>query len=314
MRLVFPALALAIVLGFGSVSLAGQSVEWVTIETDKNVLSVSLPKDFIVTAESERFFERKTLYAFADGVQIEFSAVKSAGLPAKANLARVRLDKDRDPKILDFEFEGLPGKYITYKKSGWQTKILVASNDWYYRVELSAESAESEAVLRVLNSIRIKGKQFLSARGMNSTPPSEIIALKSLKESPEIDEALKQKQPKYEAEVFYEPLAEFKPCPANSGVRPAVLAESLKPAMTFSPMNVKEGGEIRVQYDLHADGRVGDIRIYSDVDRSVLRGYADAAKKLRFLPAQKAGVAVDWCDTLWSAFDITISTRIITVR
>jgi hypothetical protein len=289
---------------------------WVTLESNKKEFSVSVPPDFIVTEESERLYEQKTVWAFTDGVRIEVGVSKDLHTRARAKLPNVRIDNDRDPKVLDFEFEGIPGKYITFKKGGWESRIYFASGDWYYRVEIAGDKADSQTVIRFLDSIRIKGKQFLAAAAGTWPEPDTTLLFDSLEESPEIKKVKKQKAPPFGGTVQYRPLAEFKPCPADAQVRPAVLASSLKPEMSFRIRDIRnaESGEVRVQYELRADGSVGDVRIFSDVDRSVLRGYAEGAKRLRFLPATKAGVPVDFCDTMWSAFGVTTSTRMFTIK
>lgn len=275
---------------------------WVNFETPN--LSVSMPKDYLVNVEKIQDEEKKTIYSFANGVMMEFSYYRVQD--AKSNLTRVYVDTAKKPVVMNFTIKKLVGKQIAYSDNGYRYQLFLASSDRYYQFEISTASKEKEEVALFLHSIKINGKRLIKSDKKLDGPLTETISTKSLKSSEQVIEALKRKSGKHTGTVTYEPLAAFKECKEDFNLRAPILLTSIT-LTAVSPdfstgFNIDKGGEVKIKLRLLADGQVGDIVIYSDADRRLLKTYAESARKAKFIPAESNQIPIDACKVVWWTF------------
>ncbi|MBX7053721.1 MAG: energy transducer TonB [Pyrinomonadaceae bacterium] len=297
---------------FGSDGIAAQvPSNWVRFESAAKDLSISMPSGYLVHTESDKYSDRKSIYAFENGVNMVFSAADVSD--AVGNLSRVKPEAKREPAIMDFRIGGFDGKYITYQKPDFQTTIFLARKNTSYRIEVSAASKDAEEVVRFLRSI-VVGGQRLATGDSPDAASAEVTSLRSLKTSPAIADAIEQKTDRFAGKVSYEPLGAFRGCEPVLPARPAIVLGRVQADLNRGFPDVRQGGEIRFRLDLLKNGGVGDIIVYSDVDVRMLKTFAESAKKLKFMPALKDGVAVDSCYVARLTFGVEVSSSIITVK
>lgn len=303
---------LVALLVFAHSGVAGQtSADWVRFESAAKDMSVSMPAGYLVHIESDKYVDRKTIYAFENGVNMVFSAADV--IDAVGNLSRVKPEAEREPAVMDFRIGGFAGKYITYQKPEFQTTIFFARKNTSYRIEVSAASKNAQEVVRFLRSIVFGGQRLVTGDSTDAAS-ADVTSLRSLKQSPSITDALEQKTEKYAGQIVFEPLAGFRGCEPVLPTRPAIVLGRVEADMNRGLLDVRKGGEIRFRLDLLKNGSVGDIIVYSDVDVRVLKSFTDSAKKLKFVPASKDGVAVDSCHVVRFTFGVEVSGSIITIK
>jgi len=289
---------------------------WKHLEAGNREISFSLPEGFLFNKERSSAYDGMDLFAFENGVTLRAS-ISNQQDPV-ANLSRVSIETTRAPAVLDFEISGIRGRSVTMIDRGYEHKLYFASKKSYYVLEVISESKDNSAVAAFLRSIRIKGQPLLeSSDGEPSSSDGEATSIKSLKPSPEVAEAHKRKTGKFEGKVEFEPLSAYSPCSQDPNVRPAFVVTSLMPDMASLPAHrgpVNMSGDMLINVRLLSDGRVGDIIVYSDIERRVLRVFADAAKKLKFVPAERNGRPADHCEFIKMGFGVSTSIRMFSTQ
>jgi hypothetical protein len=310
MKVIASAFLITLLAALGSAQDSNPYTNWVGFETPGNVISVSMPKDYLVNVEKIEDGEKKIIYSFANGVMMEFSYYRSED--AKSNLSRIYVEATKNPMIMDFAIDKLAGKQIAYIDSGYRYKLFLASSDMYYLFEVSAASKDQKEIALFLQSIKINGKQFVKSDKNFDGLLTERISTKSLKSSEQVIDLLKRKTGKHAGAVTYEPLAAFRDCKEDLNLRPAILLTTIHPDFSGSFGDAAKGGELKIKMMLSADGQVGDIVIYSDADRRVLKTLAESARKAKFIPAERNGMPTDTCKVEWRSFGT--QTSIFSIR
>jgi len=286
--------------------------KWIRIETANQELSISFPQDYLVNIESKSIGGKTTIIGFQNGVSMKMSFSKK--YDSKENLGRIRVDNAKEPTVLNFKIGDIYGKSITYGKNEYRSNFYLASKNFFYIIEVSAQSKEKSEVTQFLQSIRLKDQPLIVADSNSKEPQAEVISAKSLKTSPQIIEVVKRKTEKIERKITFESLASFKEEPIDYSIRPAFLLDNIGPDPSANFTGVTKGGEVKIKLQLLSNGQVGDIIVFSDVDKSVLRGYANTAKNVKFIPAQKNGSPIDSYQTVWSYFGVTVTTQIFSTE
>lgn len=275
-----------------------------------------MPSDYVVNVTDDGFgpgsSKRTNVVSFENGVFMSFSVMVSDY--AATSLGRIYIDKSRSPKEMDFKFDRFEGKIVTTDRNEYDSCIYLANGSNFYSICVKAASKEIDVVGRFLTSIKLGGKPLLSKQNAVSNGAGEPIVLEKLKSSIQVVEALKRDVGKYRGTVTFEPLSAFKDCKSDWSIRPPLLISHIYPRNTLDFRDIQNGGEVKIKLQLMASGAVGDIIIYSDVDKAVLRSYAESARKARFVAASLNGVSIDACAMERSSFGITRSAGIIIVK
>jgi hypothetical protein len=290
-------------------SAAAAQERWKRIESNDKEISFALPPDFLFNKMRNQMDDVNSFAAFASGTSVSINV--SDPPDPKSNLGRVFIDQARNPAVLDFEVEGVRGRSVTYTDRGYEHNMFLASNKGYYVVRLSSASKDDPVAGRFLRSLRVKGNAMFKGPVMPGEAEDDAVSIRSLKASAEVEKALDRKRPKWDGKLTFKTLAEFTPCGLDLSVAPPFVLSRLSPenlgaAAAFGT----QGGTLKINVTLLASGGVGDIIVFSDVERSVSRAFADSAKKMRFVPANRAGTAVDHCETFTMNFGVT--SRVVT--
>lgn len=287
--------------------------KWSRIETENQELAVSFPKDYLVNIKSSATGDRTSVFAFLNGVAFELHIRKQ--FSAKDNLGRVNIDQSKKPTVLDYKVNDFYGKSVIYSQKGYENSIFLASKSAYYVIKIKAESKNASEIAYFLRSIKLKGESLFVDKSNLDDAPAETVSTKSFKTSPQVKEALKRKSEKIERKIRFEPLSAFTEPETDYSIRPAIVLTDVGPEPRVFFRGVNKGGELKIKADLLANGQVGDITVYSDIDKSVLRSYAESVKNMKFIPAQKSdGTPVASVQTFWSHFGVSVTTEIITVN
>lgn len=302
---------LALLFLFSGTITAFSQGKWTRIEHKKEI-SFELPEGFLYNEESFSSSTIRSLLGFRDGVSMDISL--SNQLYAERNLERIILYESRKPYVVKLDFKGGSGKIVTYTDRGYEQSIYLASDNGYYVLSVKARSKDDSLVSRFINSINFKGNPMFQSSVPISEPEAETVSTKTLKPSPAVEEARKKKFDIDEKTITFRPLASFVPCDDNFSIRPVFFVT--RPAPKFGQISRpdSESGEVRLNARFLADGRVGDIVAYSDLDRSIAKVFAIALKQSRFVPAERDGTPVDSCDTVRNVFAVSTRMTVVTLK
>lgn len=281
--------------------------EWMTVVSEKAEFSVRMPKSSLVQVDDEKF-PRTTLYGFQGGVAIRFARTKTP--LAKQTFRASTFAAGEKVAVAEQKIDDIELRTIITNDKAYRLSITAASDSKFYLLLISGRSKDDPAIAYVLSSIRVKGQPIVESKDGKATDASAPIELKSLKTSKEIADALDAKRPKWNGKITYEPLAAYRKTETDETVRDPVELTALRPRFNFSPM--LKGGLIRFTVVFKADGTIGDMKFFSDADRSILGAYAEGAREMRFLPAIGSdGKPVDFTKEFLMTFSTSSSTFIL---
>ena len=284
---------------FAQTSPSAESEKWTRIDTAEQELSLAFPPKYIVDAEKKKFGAIYKITGFSNGVIMELSVSK--------NTSGREFSMVKPPKGMNsatFSKKNLNGIRSSSDSSqtGQKETISIFGDKNYYFISITAaDKTKSEAEIeRFLYSIKIKGENlFKNPKTQNY--PEESVALSSLGSSPEVTEAIKRKleKRKFKAEKIISSNADQIDSYAEYS-RPPIIVEQQYPQFRprFDAINSEIYLSAKLKLTLSADGQISDIKVVGGSDNAYIDSCIDAAKKIRFIPAQKNGVNADSFKTI----------------
>lgn len=254
---------------------------WMTVTSEKGEFSLRMPKSSLVHVDDAGDYPQTTLFGFDRGVTLRFACTKTS---KAREFFRAEIFPEREnASFAEQRIDGVDLRTVVSHDGIYRISISAAGDRRHYYLSITGKDRDDPAIFYVVNSIRIKNKPIVQTAGGTTDDPEQPVDISTLENSPEVADALKFKRPKWKGKVTYAPLASFKKSEPDDNVREPFLLGVFKPVYYFPPW--PKNGVIRLKVVLKADGTVGDISIFSDVDRSTLAPFGDRARRLRFLPA-----------------------------
>lgn len=280
--------------------------KWTRFETEDKEISVSFPADVLVDATTKTNDKRYRLFGFENAVAMQLEVSKPDS--PKARLKDI-VGSPSNGQVSSFNFKGIEGKNYVSQKGRYHNAVHLAVGDYFYSFSISAANANSAGADRFFCSIKIKGEPLYTCKEKFDESDGAAVSLSSLTTSPKISEALNRKFGENEGKIIYELEggdAEAKD--KNSAMRPAIVLIKTMPrprSVRFDGNILRGRHTIKLRATLLANGQVGDISVFSSLDKDYLRGFIDAARKSKFIPAEIGGKPVDSQYT----FVYTVETR-----
>jgi len=268
--------------------------EWITVQSDDKKLSVDLPADLIVDAESNEMEKINRLIGFSNGVVMELTSYRETSIFNFLNDPKFK--GERGSTFTKEDFKGY--RTSTKDENGILSEsINLANKDGYYKISITSGAGQKAEMERFLFSIKLNNKPLFS--GAKEQPQtSKTVAVKSFKSSPEVIAALKRKSEKIDRNIIREISLPAKFDTGYAGLsRAPILLKVIELRRTFdySRPGIAAGAGFTAVFKvtLRADGQIGDIWVYTNSKDKYIETCIDAIKKLKFIPAQKDGVNVD---------------------
>lgn len=315
-------LALIGLLGASAFAQGDTGIKWTRIEMANNEVSAVIPEGFLVNAEKDETTRMCLIYGFAKNASFSITISKDQNARLIFHPPIPVPQDDSEP----FKVNGIDGKKLCV--IGEKTAscfVHLGSNKYHYFFQISATESGSDLAAAFLTSILAGGKQII--KGANIAG-DQTVKIDQLITSPEIKEALLRDPGKTELAFTQKPMAELqseKKDPLQDGARPAIVLERPFPKEMISDAlkpdtgGKKEGRVIAVdgpassvpgrgfiaRVKLLASGEIGDVIIFSDEKPDVVRKYAPAINKIKFVPAHMDGKAIDSvCDLQYTVPDL----------
>lgn len=265
-----------------------KQAQWTIIESPKKDLSVSVPTDFLIDKEDKK----SRVFAYQEGVtmRVEFDANEDG----KERLKRMR--KFSSAKVSSFTLGNFIGDvHENERTKGFSTQIYTTSSKDFYIISIYSKDAQSPLLEKFLYSIRLDERPLYKREGQTQSRDETKISINSLATSPLILEAVKKEdaskvrlkqdfsskeKPEEADEIKYSRALILLRQPRPSGVRAERSMENVR-------------GTVRLKILFLADGTIGGITVLNRPDNGYMKSAADAARKIKFLPAEINGKPVD---------------------
>lgn len=289
-----------VLLVLTSPSFAQENIGWTRVESEKREVSVSIPPDFLVDTETENYRKKISIYGFSKDAEMRFAILKPNN--PKQSLKNIRISEDSDQAGNSFEINGLNGvNLVSRKPKRYENTFFLASNDYLYRIAVTAklnsnkEIISAQEVARFINSIKVNGQQLIVPAKQYTEPADKIIAASSLTTSPVILEVLQKKDSKNtkKYKLKYETPDVDLPTDEISYSRPLIILRRPLPRYTDLARNRNIRGSVKLKINFLANGEAGEITVLSKLDLGLEVNAAAEARRIKFLPAEVNGKAVD---------------------
>lgn len=296
LQITFFITTLFIINCFGQTSSSpnNESEKWTRIETAAQELSLAIPPNYIVDAEKNGFGQLYKITALINDVLIEFTVSKS-----KTSKEMSFIQTPDGLYSTTFKTKDLNGirSFNSSTETGLRESISISGDKNYYHISVTASDRKKPEIERFLYSIKIRGESLFKTQNAQNYPEN-LITINSLATSPEVIEAVERKLEKKKVKVE-------KVIPTNADQiisyaeysRPPVIVNqpfpSFKPRLQDLKRNTPTSFQTKIKLTLLADGQIGDITVVAGSYGPYTDACVDAARKTRFVPAQKNGVNAD---------------------
>ena len=271
------------------------TAKWNRIESEDKLFSIAFPPSAIVDAEDRKYGQKLKIVGFQNGVEMELALIKDPNVRERARSIRPN-DLTQISSMTVGEFSVLqikPGSSSSSSKK-FTTAFWITRKDTLYFIKINAKTGQEAEVARFLFSIRLQGKPMLVQKEKIELP-EEIVPVNALKTSPEVTEAFERKIEKDKINVAYEASSnEMNEVEYEGLTRKVVIVERPFPMLSTGYTDTKKAlFSVRLKVTFRANGQIGDITVISIEDKEFSKACVDAARRIRFVPAQINGKNAD---------------------
>jgi len=281
---------LAFITGL-SQTAATNSGEWTRIESVSKDFSVALPSgDYLTYNENGRANIWYEEHGRSFAVNMEKGDWAKGRFKAWSDPNR-DTSSDQVIKLGDFI-----GRWYTQtsEKTGTQYYwFQFASSHGWYSVSVRVPKDDSEIAQRFIRSIRLKGKPIIKGVAPD-TSESQTVRVDTYKTSDLFKQALKE-QPNAKDLRLEEYSGPLGPTRIDSTIysRDLMILEKPRPSYTDEARMHNITGTVRLRVTFLADGTIGAIKVAKSLDKGLDRQTFEAAKRMKFVPAEIDGKPVD---------------------
>lgn len=238
---------------------------WTTYTVQDDVLAVALPKQPDVNEnieKSDKHRRRRTLSAFADGIQYTIYVIENRG-PRQTLQSFIEEQTTSQPKWeLESERElnlnGIAGKSFVYPDNKGMVQFF-ATEDRLYDFRAYGAPIDDARMTRFFSSISLTGKQAGIEVSANTTESFDTDAATERHD--------KRIEPDRKIQFQSRPAPEYSDEAKRKGVRGVVVLKCI----------------------FRSNGTVTDIKVIAGLPYGLTESAIEAAKKIKFVPATKDG-------------------------
>jgi hypothetical protein len=265
-----------------------KEASWTTIESPKGDLTFAVPSGFLIDNENGEY----QVIAYQNEATIRASVQENGRAKERLNSMR-QFPVEEDAKVTRFTLDDFIGDAYSYEKEkSFSMRFYMASSKAFYSISVSSKSSDNSISERFLYSIKLNNQPLLKRDIQPSQKGETKISIASLKTSPVIIEALNRKDAA-KTELKYDLDNKVTPEDTIKYSRPLLILR--KPHARYAD-GARQGGvqgTIKLKVHFQANGEVGDITVLSKLDKGLAGNSVDAARQIKFLPAEVDGKPVD---------------------
>lgn len=266
--------------------------KWNRIETADKEFSAALPPNLLIDAEDRQYGQKLRIVAFQNGVELEVRIIKDPTAKDRLqNIQPVSGGKINTYKFGDFSILQTES-FSPLKK--FDSTFWILKKNTLYSLKINAPTAQEAELSRFLYSVKLQGKPLFVQKEKVELP-EELIEIGALKTSPEIIEAFERKIEKNKINITYEVASEDLNKTEIQGLtRKVVIVDRPFPALAAGFQNGLNGTfSAKLKVNFLANGQIGDIAVLSVENKDFSKACVEAARKIRFVPAQVKGKNAD---------------------
>jgi TonB family protein len=275
-------------------SLFGQPGESVTIASTKGDFSVDIPgTDWIVDIDRET----RTIYRVGSAHSVTIN-MRASGSAKNEMREQMRFYKEKDGykhfeggDFLVRHYTGNPKDETDEGEKKAYIWLSFASSKGYYSVSLSAPSVSDQFYREVLGSIRLNNKPFLKTASQTSSA-KKVIAIESLSTDERVLRAIRMPDSQ-QATVDAGTEEEYSKKDSTVYSRPLIVLRKIKAAYTDGARRKRVSGTVNLLVTFQANGALGPIKLVRSLDKGLDKAAFEAARTIKFLPAEVDGKPVD---------------------
>jgi hypothetical protein len=268
---------------------------------DLGELKFSFPSPLVVDAEQRSENQVFRVIGYEQGMLLDFS-IRAEKKPFET-LKLYRITDSKNER--SFEFGKFKIKEFTFDKpdAGFNKTLYIASENYFYRIKINGKDATGSVTKRILESITLGGSS-LFPQTIQFGEEVPVIGNR-LKTSTEVDQAFNRKIPKSKDKSPRFPFdKKLSGTDFSDYSRPLIILErpapSLPSTMMIGEQQIHRETDfwVKAKVTFLATGEIGEISVYSNSELGFQAACLEAARKIRFLPAQKDGKNVDSVDII----------------
>lgn len=276
------------------------AAKWNRLESDDKAFSIAFPPSAIVDAEDRKYSQKLRIIGFQNGVEMELTVVKDPNVRERPRNIRPN-DLNQLSSMTVGEFSVLqirPGGTAAGKK--FVSSFWIIKKDMLYLVKINAKTGQEAEAARFLFSINLQGNPLFVQKDKKDKAdfPEEIVPMANLKTSAEVEEAFDRKFEKGKINVAYEASSnELNEVEYDGLTRKVVIVDRPFPILSMGYGAPPNGMfSVRLKINFRANGQIGDITVLSIENKEFSKACIEAARKIRFIPAQINGKNADTVD------------------
>jgi len=276
----------------------GGTVEWMRVESPSGDISFEIPSSGNIVFNDDKGYR---IWHAEPGVSLYFRM--SRNVDAKA-MIRFRAPGSTDDTEKLYEMGDFVIRRSTEKPIDPSVdfqSLTVASSKGYYVISASEKQGPREAYAMFMNSIRLNDKPLFVHK--ESLPEVvRTVRINELETDQIVLDALKRPEPKG---LKLEP-GIFGPPELNKTVysRPLIVLEKPTPSYTSDARSSGVSGTVVLVVTFQADGQIGGIVLKKFLDKGLDKKAFEAARKIKFLPAEVDGKPVETTATFEYSFSV----------
>lgn len=270
--------------------------QWLGVESQDHAISMLFPSsDFVVDNEDDAF---RIHYENA-GLRISMTTAsdKNAKLKYKRSISLAGVKSGyRVSESGDFLIQRSNGDEIDGER--FYLWLYIVSSRGSYSISITSNNASNNLHSRVLNSILLDGKPLFT-RGSAGETSTEKVSISSFKTDPAVLRALNQSD---SVQTVLPVAPSGLDVPKDETIYSRSLIVLRKPKAAYSRKSVE--GIVRLRVTFLPDGTLGQITLLRSLHKDLDKSAFDAAKKIKFLPAEIDGKPVEVSRIFEYGFDI----------
>lgn len=269
-------------------SLKGK--EWTRIESPSKDFSIAVPPDFVVDKEEGENVSK--IYASKNGVGFRVTMELRSNFKEELRRRLTYFKNKRGYKL--FESEGFIGMEYLQKDTNENSNLFIelASSNGGYTVNAATKDLTNEDYLRFLYSLRL-GNKFFFAQKADFLVEDQSISISSLNTDEIVFKALRQAQSTQSKLEMATRDEKKKIIDDTKYSRELIILRIQRPGYTESARQRRIQGTVRLRVTYLGSGEIGTIKIISWLDPDLDKKAFNAAKKIKFIPAEVDGKPVD---------------------
>jgi len=258
---------------------------------------VVMPDDFFVAIDKEgvvkpgpgtwpsvNFSDIRSLSAYSDGIAIYFESYK---VTSPKEGAKYLIRPRTGASVARYNLGEVENIQVTYVKPNYHVINYFVYKSAIYVFGIAARDSSSPLLAKLLGSILLYGKPVFNLHGVKPLETQYVVSLVDLNETPVeiVEDLITKKEKSMSASVADKSTLATK----DEGITPPEVL--LMPISNYTEVahRVQAGGTVRLRATLLPNGHIGRITIRATPKYGLTDSAIRAAKRTKFLPAEKDG-------------------------